>query len=69
MRRKPKAADDGARQMVTILTCVLTDGISAVEAACQEALDQGVSSAEMILNILVRSRDPTPGAILSIPRR
>ena len=68
IRRKLKAADDGDRQMVSILTCVLTDGISAVEAACQEALDQGVSSADMILNILARSRDPAPGAILSIPQ-
>ena len=38
--RKLKAADDGDRQMVSILTCVLTGGISAVEAACQEALDR-----------------------------
>ena len=44
--------------MVSILTCVLTDGLSAVEAACQEALDQDVSSAAVILNILARSRDP-----------
>ena len=64
IRRKLKAADDGDRQMVSILTCVLSDGISAVEAACQEALDQGVSSADIILNILARSRDPAPGEIL-----
>src|SRR5690606_9900938 len=68
IRRKLQAADDGDRQMVKILTCVLTDGISAVEAACQEALDQCVSSADMILNILARSRDPAPGEILSIPQ-
>lgn len=68
IRRKLKAADDGDRQMVSIPTCVLTDGISAVEAGCQEALDQGVSSADTILNILARSRDPAPGAILSIPQ-
>ena len=68
VRRKLKAADDGDRQMVSILTCVLTDGLSAVEAACQEALEHGVSSAAVILNILARSRDPAPGAILSIPR-
>jgi hypothetical protein len=45
VRRKLKAADDGDRQMVSILTCVLSDGLSAVEAACQEALDHGVPSA------------------------
>jgi hypothetical protein len=65
VRRKLKAADDGDRQMVSILTCVLSDGLNAVEAACQEALDHGVSSAAVILNILARSRDP--GTILSIP--
>ncbi|RVC08668.1 IS21 family transposase, partial [Mesorhizobium sp. M7A.F.Ca.AU.002.02.1.1] len=51
-----------------ILTCVLTDGLSAVEAACQEAIEHGVSSAAVILNILARSRDPAPGTILSIPQ-
>src|SRR5690606_11610925 len=68
IRRKLQAAHDGDRQMVSILTCVLTDGISAVETACQEALAQGASSADIILNILARSRDPAPGEILSIPQ-
>lgn len=49
-------------------TCVLTDGLIAVEAACQEALEHGVSSAAVILNILARSRDPARGTILSIPQ-
>jgi hypothetical protein len=68
VRRKLKAADEGDRQMVSILTCVLGDGLSAVEAACLEALDHGVPSAAVILNILARSRDPAPGTILSIPQ-
>lgn len=51
VRRKLKASDDGDRQMLSILTCVLSDGLNAVEAACQEALDH-VSSATVILNIL-----------------
>jgi hypothetical protein len=38
VRSKLKAADDGNRQMVDILTAVLTDGLPAVEAACAEAL-------------------------------
>ena len=37
VRRKLKATDDGDRQMVKILTAVLTDGLQAVEAACAEA--------------------------------
>src|ERR1700751_2550197 len=38
VRRKLASADDGNRQMVDILTAVLTDGLSAVEAACAEAI-------------------------------
>lgn len=58
VRRKLKLADYGNRQMVDILTTVQTDRLPAVEAACAEALEQGVHSADMILNILARSRDP-----------
>jgi transposase len=67
VRKRLKAADDGDRQMVTILGCVPGDGLAAVEAACQEALDQGVCSAAVILNILARRRDPAPAAPLQIP--
>ena len=35
-RRKLKGSDDGDRQMVKILSAVLTDGRPAVEAACAE---------------------------------
>ena len=58
VRRKLHAAPDGDRQMVEVLGAVLTDGIPAVEAACTEALNEGVHSADVILNILARSRDP-----------
>ena len=67
IRRKLKGSDDGDRQMVSILECVGLDGLPAVEMACQEALDQGVFSAAVIINILARKRDPQPAAILSIP--
>jgi hypothetical protein len=33
---------------------VLTDGLPAVEAACSEAIAQGVHSADVVLNILAR---------------
>jgi DNA replication protein DnaC len=36
VRRKLASADDGNRQMVDILTAVLTDGLPAVEAACAD---------------------------------
>ena len=38
VQRKLAGADDGNRQMVDILTAVLTDGLPAVEAACAEAI-------------------------------
>ena len=57
VRRKLASADDGDRQMVKILTTVLTDGLPAVEAACAEALRENVHSADVILNILARRRD------------
>ena len=58
VRRKLAGTPDGDRQMVAILTAVLSDGLSAVEAACLEALREGVHSADVILNILARRREP-----------
>jgi hypothetical protein len=56
VRRKLASADDGNRQMVGILTAVLTDGLPAVEVVCAEAIGQGVHSADVVLNILARQR-------------
>src|SRR5512139_1698179 len=67
VRRKLAGADDGDRQMVDILAAVLTDGLAAVEAACIEALTHGVHSADVVLNILARQRDPTPPATILTP--
>jgi len=67
VRRKLAGAADGNRQMVTILTTVLTDGLPAVEAACAEAIAHGVHSADVILNILARQRDPGPPATILTP--
>jgi transposase len=66
VRRKLAGVDDGNRQMVDILTAVLADGLPAVEAACAEAIAQGVHSADVVLNILARQRDPgRPANILT----
>ena len=46
--------------MVAILAAALTDGLPAVEAACARGLAEGVHSADVILNILARRRDPGP---------
>ncbi|MCX7287233.1 MAG: IS21 family transposase [Rhodobacterales bacterium] len=67
IRRKLKGSDDGDRQMVQILSCVRDDGLMTVEAACREALDQGVHSAPIIINILARRRDPLPSPLLLTP--
>ena len=53
--------------MVDILGAVLTDGLSAVEAACAEAVSQNVHSADVILNILARRRDPGPPVTIMTP--
>jgi len=67
IRRKLAGADDGDRQMVAILTAVLSDGLAAVEAACQEALREGVHSADVVLNILARQRQPGPPITIMTP--
>ena len=67
IRRKLAGADDGNRQMVNILTAVITDGLPAVEAACAEAIAQGVHSADVVLNILARKRNPDPPPTIMTP--
>jgi transposase len=57
----------GDRQMVKILAAVLTDGLPAVEAACVQALAEGVHSADVVINILARQRDPGPAATILTP--
>jgi transposase len=58
VRRKLTGARDGDRQFVDILAAVLSDGLAAVEAACLEALAAGTHSADVVLNILARQREP-----------
>jgi hypothetical protein len=67
VRRKLAGSADGDRQMVGILTAVLSDGLPAVEAACQEALREGVHSADVVINILARHRDPAPAVTIMTP--
>jgi hypothetical protein len=67
IRRKLAGSAAGDRQMVGILTAVLSDGLPAVEAACQEALNEGVHSADVVINILARRRQPAPPAAVATP--
>ena len=41
-----------------VLAAVLDDGLEAVDEAVREALDAGLSSDDLILNILARRREP-----------
>ncbi|KPF85140.1 hypothetical protein IP70_13155 [alpha proteobacterium AAP38] len=66
IQAKLASSADGVRQMVDILAAVLTDGLAAVEAACAEALHNGVHSSDVVLNILSRRREPpSPISILT----
>jgi transposase len=67
VRRKLASADDGDRQMVEVLTAVLSDGLPAVEAACSAALRDGVHAASVILNILARRREPAAPLTIMTP--
>jgi len=67
IRRKLTGAADGDRQMVDILTAVLSDGLAAVEAACLQALREGVHSADVVINILARRREPEPALTIMTP--
>ena len=69
VQRKLKGVKDGGRQMVDILTAARSDGLSAVEAACAEALTAGTSSADVILNILARRSEPAPASTVATPER
>jgi transposase len=67
IRRKLAGTADGDRQMVSILAAVLSDGLAAVEAASLEALREGVHSADVVLNILARQREPAASVTILTP--
>ena len=67
VRARLAGSDDGDRQMVKILTAVLTDGLAAVEAACAESLRAGIASADAIINALARRQQPEPVASIMTP--
>ena len=69
VRHKLTGTDDGDRQMVQILSAVLTDGLGEVEAACQEALAADVASADVILNALARRQQSAPPEAIMTPER
>jgi len=42
-------------------------GLPTVEAACLHALSENVHSADVVINILARRRDPGPAATIMTP--
>lgn len=60
-------ADGGDWQMVDVLTTALNDGLTAVDAACAEALRKGVHSADVIRNILAPRREPSKPITITTP--
>ncbi len=67
VRQKLKGTADGDRQMVRILSAVASDGLSLVETACAEALEDGLFSGDVVLSILSRHRQPPTPAAIPIP--
>ena len=66
LRRAMGRSDKADRAFVSVLAAVPRDGIEAVAGACAEALASGVATADVVLNILSRRREPQrPGAIAS----
>ena len=53
--------------MIAILSAVLSEGLDAVEAACCEACTAKLASADVILNILARRREPLPPPPIATP--
>ena len=62
LARKPGALRNGAPFKVTILAAVLSD-----EAACAEALREATHSADVVINILARRREPAPPVTILTP--
>ncbi len=67
VRAKLKSHADADRQFVKVLGAVLDHGLAAVEAACAEALEAGVASADVILTVLARNCQPVPPPSITTP--
>ena len=67
VRAKLKSHTDGDRQFVKVLGAVVDHGLAAVEAACEEALEAGIASGDVILTVLARQRQPAPPPSITTP--
>lgn len=67
VQRKLGKVPNGDRQMVQILSMIPIDGLAAVDAACAQALNEGVPAASVVINILARHREPPPPLTIDTP--
>jgi hypothetical protein len=67
VQRKLGKVPNGDRQMVQILSMIPIDGLAAVDAACTQALNEGVPAASVVINILARHREPPPPLTIETP--
>lgn len=58
---------DADRQFVKILHAVTLEGLDPVETACQQSIADGTTSADAILNLIARNKEPPKPALLSVP--
>lgn len=58
LKRKFGDSDEGHRRFVRVLAAIPEHGLEGVERAVQEALETGVASDDIILNILARALEP-----------
>lgn len=57
----------GDRECVKILVAARDHGLPAVDLACQQALDQRAIRSEVVLNLLLRSKDPEDPPPVPVP--
>jgi len=67
VRMRLARTPDGDRQMVALLVAAHENGLDAVEAACCKALDEGLRSADAVLNILSRHSQADVAAPIVAP--
>src|SRR3546814_1971598 len=67
LRRKLGTGDEADRRFVRVLSAVLDHGVDAVEAAVREALLAGVTSDDIIFNILSSHREPPRPLAIATP--
>jgi hypothetical protein len=67
LRRALGRGDQADRAFVAVLAAVPREGIEAVAGACEAALAAGTPSADVVLNLLARRREPPRPEAIAVP--